>query len=184
MDNTKSDLQLISEYIKGDEKSLEILIKKYLKRVYNLVYSYMQNQADAEDATQEVFVKVWKNISKFDHKKSFKTWAFAIAKNTAIDYLKKKKAIPFSMFDTADGNYITDTIADKSPLASEMAEYRENEDIISESIMSLPEKYRKIVGLRLKDLTFKSIAEILGESINTVKSKYLRAIKLLKKNFL
>lgn len=192
MENTKSDLsaeismkadaQLISEYISGNETSFEILVKRYLKPVYNTVYSYAENQAEAEDIAQEVFVKIWKNIRKFNPEKSFKSWIFAIAKNTALDALKKKRAIPFSMFDTVDGNLITDTIADKSPLALEIAEYNENEAIIAESVMKLPIKYRKIVNLRLKDLTFRSIAGIMGESINTVKSKYLRAIKLLKKD--
>jgi RNA polymerase sigma-70 factor (ECF subfamily) len=182
MENIKSDIQLISEYISGDEKSLEILVKRYLKPVYNLVYGYAGNQADAEDIAQEVFVKIWKNIRKFNPEKSFKSWIFAIAKNTALDALKKKKAIPFSMFDTIDGNFITDTVADKSPLASEIAEYKENEAIIKGSLLKLPLKYQKIVSLRLKDLTFQSIAEIMGESINTVKSRYLRAIKLLKKD--
>jgi RNA polymerase sigma-70 factor (ECF subfamily) len=182
MENIKSDPQLISEYIKGDEKSLEILVKRYLKPVYNLAYGYTHNQADAEDVAQEVFVKIWKNISKFNTEKSFKSWIFAIAKNTALDTLKKKRAIPFSMFETIDGNSIADTVADKRPLASEIAEYKENEAIIAESVMKLPLKYRNIVNLRLKDMTFKSIAEIMDESVNTVKSKYFRAIKLLKKD--
>lgn len=182
MENIKSDSQLISEYISGNEKSFEILVKRYLKPVYNAVYGYAENQAEAEDIAQEVFVKIWKNIKKFNPEKSFKSWIFAIAKNTALDVLKKKKAVPFSVFDTVDGNSITDTVADKSPLASEIAEYNENEAIIAESVMKLPIKYQKIVSLRLKDLTFRNIAGIMGESINTVKSKYLRAIKLIKKD--
>lgn len=178
----KADSQLISEYVSGDEKSLEILVKRYLEPVYNLVCGYAQNQADAEDITQEVFVKIWKNIRKFNPEKSFKSWIFAIAKNTALDALKKKKAIPFSVFDTIDGNFIIDTVADKSPLASEIAEYMENEAIIADALMKLPAKYRNVISLRLKDMTFQSISETLRESINTVKSKYLRAIKLIKKD--
>ncbi|MFA6919366.1 MAG: sigma-70 family RNA polymerase sigma factor, partial [Patescibacteria group bacterium] len=92
------DEQLVQQYLSGDEKSLEVLIQKYLKPIYNFVYRYVGDMANAEDLTQEVFVKVWKNIKKFDRKKSFKTWIFCIAKNTAFDYLRKKKSIPLSNF--------------------------------------------------------------------------------------
>ena len=86
-----SDEQLINNYLKGDEKSLEILIHRYLKPIYNFVYRYVNNKQEAEDVTQEVFVKTWRNLKKFKRNKSFKTWIFSIAKNTAIDSFKKKK---------------------------------------------------------------------------------------------
>ena len=92
----RSDEQLVWDYLKSDEKSLELLIRRYLKPIYSFVYRYVGKAHDADDVTQDVFVKVWRNLKKFDREKSFKTWIFAIAKNTAFDHLKKKKAIPFS----------------------------------------------------------------------------------------
>ena len=91
MNSNESDKQLIINYLKGDEKSLELLIQSYLKPIYSFVYRCTGNTQDAEDVTQEVFVKVWRNLKKFDQRKSFKTWIFAIAKNTAFDHLKKRK---------------------------------------------------------------------------------------------
>ncbi len=102
----QDDRQLIYDYLKkGDEKSLEILIQRYLKPVYGFAYRYVGNVQEAEDIAQEVFVKVWKNLKKpalslskgFDPKKgNFKAWIFTIAKNTAFDFLKKKKSLQFS----------------------------------------------------------------------------------------
>ncbi len=91
-----SDQKLIANYLAGDEKSLEILINRYLRPIYSFVYRHVGNGEVAEDITQEVFVKVWRNLKKFDQNKSFKTWIFTIAKNTSFDFFKKKKAIPFS----------------------------------------------------------------------------------------
>ncbi|MBI4159946.1 sigma-70 family RNA polymerase sigma factor [Candidatus Wolfebacteria bacterium] len=73
------------------EVSLELLIRRYLKPIYGFTYRYVGAGQDTEDVTQETFVKVWRNLKKFDQNKSFKTWIFSIAKNTAIDFLKKKK---------------------------------------------------------------------------------------------
>jgi RNA polymerase sigma-70 factor (ECF subfamily) len=94
------DLKLIKQYLAGDEKSLDVLVKRYLKIIYGYSYRNVGNSADAEDITQETFLKVWKNIKKFDQSKSFKSWIFTIAKNTSIDYLRKKKSVPFSRFET------------------------------------------------------------------------------------
>jgi len=116
-----SDYQLINNYLKGDEESLEILIQRYLKPIYSFVYRYIGNAHETEDITQEVFVRMWRNLRKFDQQKSFKTWIFAIAKNASLDFLKKKKAIPFSRFENEQGkNMLTETLADSSPLPDEL----------------------------------------------------------------
>jgi len=84
------DSQLIADYLKGDEKSLEILFGRYLKPIYSFVYRFVGEGQEVEDVVQDIFLKVWRNLKKFDRSRSFKTWIFSIAKNTAIDYLKKK----------------------------------------------------------------------------------------------
>ena len=86
----KKEEQLVRDYLKGDENSLEILIGQYLKPIYSFIYRYVGNASEAEDITQEVFVRVWKNLKKFDQNKKFKTWIFGIAKNASIDWLRKK----------------------------------------------------------------------------------------------
>ena len=97
-----SDAQLTDSYLKGDEEAFKILAERYLKLVYNISWQYAENKAAAEDLTQETFVKVWKNLSRFDQTKSFKAWIAKIAKNTGLDHVKKKQAVSFSLLPGAD----------------------------------------------------------------------------------
>lgn len=90
-----SDEQLVVSYLKGDEKALEILIKRYLKLIYSFAFRFVSNSQEAEDIAQEVFIKMWRNLKKFDKNKKFKSWIFSIAKNTCLDTMKKKKIIRF-----------------------------------------------------------------------------------------
>jgi len=177
-----SDEQLVYQYIKGDETALNVLIKRYLKLIYSFAYRYVGNSADAEDITQKVFIQIWRNIRKFDRKRSFKIWLFKIAKNASIDFLRKKKSIPFSKFEKEDGkNIITDTITDPSPLSSELCERADDSRILNISMQKLPLKYRAVLSLRYNDhFTFREIAKFLGEPINTIISKHRRALSLLK----
>lgn len=178
-----NDAKLIEQYLKGDEKALELLIKKYLKPVYGFAFRYAGDPADADDIAQEVFVKVWRNIKKFDQQKNFKTWIFTITKNTAIDLLKKRRTIPFSNFEDEKGyNFIADNIPSQSLSPDQAAEKKEAAGLVSSVVRQLSSSYQKIISLRHdKDLSFQEIADFLGEPINTVKSRYRRAILAAKK---
>ncbi len=180
---SKSDQELVFSYLNGDLESLEVLIHTYLKPIYSFVYRYIGNSQDAEDITQETFVRTWRNLRKFDQQKSFKTWIFAIAKNTAIDHLKKKKAIPFSEFENEEGeNMITETLADPSPLPRELLERAGMAQVLISAMEKLSPKYRMVLFLRYNDhFNFREIAESLGESLNTIKSRHRRALIMLKK---
>jgi len=161
-----SDQQLMAAYLAGDNEALEILIKNYLKPIYNFVYRYIGNVQGAEDITQETFIKVWQNLKKFDQNKKFKTWIFQIAKNTCFDFLKKKKLILVSDFHNFQ------MAVNPAPCAVE----------INSLLEQLPLKYRLILFLRYNDhFTFREIAETLGEPLNTIKSRHRRALIMLKK---
>ncbi len=179
----ENDKKLIIEYLKGDEKSLELLIQQYLRPIYNFVYRYTGNVNEAEDITQEVFVRIWRNIKKFDLKKSFKTWIFSIAKNASIDFLRKKKSIPFSVFENGEGkNMLLETLFDTNLLPGELSERADMARTVNLAISELSPKYRAVLSLRHNnDFTFKEIAELLEERLNTVKSRYRRALIFLKK---
>lgn len=177
------DEQLITDYLAGDEQSLELLVKQYLKPIYSFVSRYVGNGQEAEDITQEVFVRVWRNLKKFDQNKSFKTWIFSIAKNASLDSLKKKKAIPFSEFDTEEGgNRITDTLADPSPLPLELLEKAGMAKILNAAMEKLSPQYRMVLFLRYNDhFNFREIAESLSEPLHTITSRHRRALIQLKK---
>jgi len=181
--NNLSDEQLVHDYLKHkDEKSLKILIGRYLKPIYGFVYKYTNLLNEAEDITQEVFVKVWRNLKKFDQNKSFKTWIFQIAKNTAIDFLRQKKNIPFSAFETDEGeNPLANTLIDQNPLPTEIFDQQNLAEKLTAAIDKLSEKYRQVLHLHYNNqFTFQEIAETLNEPIDTVKSRHRRALIVLK----
>ncbi len=186
-----SEKQLIENYFKGDEKSLEILIGRYLKPVYSFIYRYVGNAQEAEDITQEVFVRTWRNLKKFDKEKSFKTWIFSIAKNASFDFLRKsrsalggKKAVPFAELENEKEESILDRIIDPTPLPDAILEQKGITDILTKALQKISPKYRMVLFLRYNDhFTFQEIAESLGEPLNTVKSRYRRGLVILKNLF-
>lgn len=173
----EKDEKLVAKYLKGDEKSLEILIKRYLKPVYSFVYKRVNNFQEAEDITQEVFVKMWKNIRKFKKEKNFRTWIFTIAKNTTIDFLRKSKI--------ASATKINNTFLEKLASSFNLLEFFEKKDAankISLALEKLSTECRTIFSLRYNEyLTFREIAEILKQPLNTVKSRHRRLLIQLKK---
>ena len=179
-----NDEKLVEQYIKdNNEHALETLVKRYLPIIYGFIRNYTGNRDNAADITQEVFVKVWKNIKKFDSSKSFKTWIFTIAKHTAIDWLKKKNALPFSMLDDADAEKsFADSLTDKSPSILEKLSLKESSRELKMAIEQLPFGYSSVINLHInQEFSFREIAMILKEPLNTVKSRYRRGLIFLKK---
>jgi RNA polymerase sigma-70 factor (ECF subfamily) len=178
-----SDQQLIADYLKGNEESLEILIKRYLKPIYSFVYRYIGNKQEAEDIAQEVFIKTWRNLKRFNQNKNFKTWIFTIAKNTSIDWLRKKKSVPLSYFENEEGeNALAKTLRNPAPLPDEIIEQTNIRELLNAAVNQLAPKYRMVLLLRYNDhFTFKEIGKILGQPLNTVKSQHRRALIKLKK---
>lgn len=177
-----SDLRLIIQYLHGDEKSLEFLIRQYLKPIYGFVYRFVGNPHEAHDVTQEVLVKMWRNLRKFDQNKNFKTWLFSIAKNTCLDYVRKKKAVPFSHLETKDdAEDISGTIEDPAPLPSEFFDNFGLAEKLNAALQKLAPLYCMVFLLYYHEqFTFQEIAEILEEPLNTVKSRHRRGIMQLR----
>jgi len=180
MPEEKDDKTIIFEYLKGDQKALEFLVKKYLNHIYSFIYKNVGDPEAAEDITQEVFVRVWKNIRKFDLNKDFKPWIFQIAKNASIDYLRKRKTIPFSRFENSQGqNMLTETLADNGPGILERLNTKTE---FEKAIVGLSEKDKNLIQLRhSQGMSFKEIAQKMNSSINTIKSRYRRTIKNMQK---
>ncbi len=181
--NNYSDEQLIEAYLKGDREAFNFLIKRYLSPIFNYALNFVKDTAAAEDLTQEVFVKVWRKIKKYNNKYKFKNWLYAIAKNTCLDYLKKNRNINFSEFNLADDNLLFENLIRETSLSpQEKLELAHETNILNSAIEKLPEKYKQTVKLHyLSGFKFREIAGMLKESIETVKSRNRRALIYLKK---
>lgn len=177
------DQQLISDGLSGDEEAITFLIDRHLKSVFNFIYRLVGKSKDAEDITQETFVKMWRNLKKYRHSDNFKTWLFTIARNTAIDWMRKKKSVAFSDFENEEGeNLFTDNLRDPEPLPDEIFAKAEEKNLLREKLDSLSPSHREIIFLYYTEhLTFSEIGAILGKSLNTVKSRHRRALMELRK---
>ncbi len=179
-----TDEKLVQMYLGGDEKALEELVRRYLPLIYSFSRRYSGNTDNASDIAQEVFVKVWKNIKKFDQSKNFKSWIFTIAKHAALDWLKKRNAVPFSLLqEKKEDEGFEESIADPNQLSAIDRIYQESlSRELALAIGKLQPKYSQVINLyHNQDLNFREISEILSESINTVKSRYRRGLDLLRK---
>ncbi len=178
-----TDEKLVELYLKKqDEHALEVLVKRYLPLVFGFARRYVGDRDNASDITQEVFVKVWKNLNQFDRTKNFRTWIFTIARNTALDWLKKKNALPFSVIQNEQkGADFSDSLVDEAASIFEQLLLKETSDKLAMAFAQIPSNYAAIINLHINDgLNFREIAESLGVSLNTIKSRYRRGISLLK----
>jgi len=177
--------QILDRIISGDESAFSEITGLYLKLIYNFVYRLIGDRDTAEDLTQETFVKAWKNLKSFDQSKNFRTWLYIIAKNTAFDWLKKKKEIPFSTFMDEKGESWLENVADENILPDEILERKNIAEELEEILSKLPPHYRAILLLHYKeDFSLHKIAEILGEPYNTIKSRHQRGLGKLRESIL
>tara|TARA_B110001450_G_scaffold118863_1_gene112084 strand:- start:154 stop:738 length:585 start_codon:yes stop_codon:yes gene_type:complete len=169
MNASYSDSILVSDYINGNEKALEILVIKHKTRVYNFIYSKVYNVDLSEDLFQDTFIKVIKNLKKgnYNEEGKFLPWLMRIAHNLIIDHFRKSNRMP--KFESKDKDFdILTMIKDSS--------YNVEKQIIIDQISSdvrmlldkLPGDQKQVVYMRLfKDMSFKEIAENTNVSINT-----------------
>ncbi|MFA6364835.1 MAG: RNA polymerase sigma factor [Candidatus Paceibacterota bacterium] len=177
-----TDEELVRAYLSGDTTAFSHLVEQYTNYIYNFVRRFITQKNDAEDITQEIFIKAWKHLSSFDETRSFKTWLFTIAKNTTFDYIRRKREILFSDIEDVHGEYwIEESIEDSAPLPITLFERKEVSEFIANALQKLPIHERTILILYYQnEFTFEEIAKILRKPMNSVKSTHFRALKKLK----
>ena len=176
-----TDQELIAKHLNGDRDAFALLVKRHLRSVY-FFCSRLVGAEDANDAAQETFIKVWKNLKKFDDKKSFKVWLYRIARNTCLDQLKKKKSVVFSDLKKEDDeSSFEEGLADERKGADEILVDEERKSEIFAAVRRLSIIYQEVFDLYYQEqLTFQEIADVTGTSINTVKSRHRRGLNELR----
>ncbi|WP_312475235.1 RNA polymerase sigma factor [Neobacillus sp.] len=158
------------------EAQIDIIYHRYYLEVYRFLMCFSGNQNDAEDLTQEVFIRVLNNLSNINSIVNFKTWIFSIAKHVAIDHYRKRR---FSSLFT-DGFFKHIVSTEKEP--NEVYEQNEMKRLVHGAISKLKPNYRAVVILRgINEFSIKETSEILQCSESKVKVDYHRALKELKK---
>lgn len=176
----ENDAQLVSETILGKQGSFETLVTRYTTPIYNFAFRLTGNTQTAEDITQETFVKVWKNIKKYNPSQAFRSWIFTIARNTATDHLRKKVTVPFSMLGGEDYEF-EDTLSDEATLPDEAISKIEDVHVLETFLETLPPDYRTVIILHYQEnMTFDEIGKVLNKPLNTVKSHHRRALEKLR----
>ncbi|MDB4984458.1 MAG: polymerase subunit sigma-24 [Patescibacteria group bacterium] len=172
------ELQWIKDSIKGDQSAFAELVRHYTAQIYNFCYRLTGNVQTAEDATQETFIKVWKNLKKFDAKQSFRAWIFTIARNTTTDFLRKKKSIPFSNIGNNTEEFaFEDILESDDEHIEETIGKVQDAHYVEKLLDEVPPDTKTVLTLYYQsDMTFDEIARVLGKSINTVKSQHRRAL--------
>ena len=181
--NMPSDEELVEQIKKGDDKAFQQLMERYIKHIFNFIRQYIRTPEDAEDVTQDTFFKTWKYIKRFKDNMKFKPWLFTIARNTALDHIKKKKAVTFSDINNADDENMAfeETIADTELLPPELFAQVELADEMKEVLSILHPDHQAVLTMHYQqDMTFEEIAEIMDKPMNTVKSWHRRSLSKVK----
>ena len=172
----EKDEELIISYKSGNQESFKVLIERHSFSVYNMA-AQMIGKENAKDVSQEVFIKAWKNIRRFDSSKaSFKTWLMKIARNSTIDFLRKRKVYSFSEISKDEMDF-GETLKDEELLPPEVLQKLDDKNTLIDVLKKLNEDEREILVLYYEEeMTFDEIGKVLEKPMNTVKSMHRRAI--------
>lgn len=171
----------------GDIDAFERLVRKYEKYVCTTVYSVVRNYDDSLDIAQEVFLKLYHNIGSFKEESSFSSWLYRIAKNSALDFLRKERNTRQNISlvtESSDGEEVQMEIADTSDKSSPEASMlqKERNELLYSALNELSDEHKEIILLRdINGYAYEEITGILGIEQGTVKSRLFRARENLRK---
>ena len=177
------DRTLVVRILEGDRDLFGVLSKRYEKRVVNYVYRIIHRYEDAHDLTQEIFVKVYLALDRYDPKYQFSTWLFRIAQNSAIDALRKKSImeVPLARPTEDEPAGKEREFADGGVSPYRALKNKQLSAAIDKAVENLPPDYRELIQLRhFGELSYEEIASMKKLPLGTVKNKLFRARNLLK----
>ena len=178
------DALLVQELQAGSEDAFAYLLKLYQDPVFNLIAHIVENNADAADVLQDVFLKVFRGIRHFHGESSLKTWVYRIAVHEASNHrrsrIRRHRREPFSLEESTTEP--VRSLADaRAETPYQVLEQSERQDLVKRALASLAQPYRTVVVLReIEGLSYEEIARVLGVAEGTVKSRLMRGRELLR----
>jgi len=182
---SRDEAQMIASILAGNSQAFHELIRPYERSVYVMALSLLKNEADAEDAAQEAFLKAYRNLAGFRAEAKFSTWLISIVLNEARSRLRRKSAVKMESLDEPQdeqGHVSPALLRDWREIPSEAVERGEVRVLLQQAISDLPPIYREIFLLRdVEELSIDESATALGISVSAVKVRLHRARLMLQK---
>jgi RNA polymerase sigma-70 factor (ECF subfamily) len=174
------DSEVVGVFLTGEERAFQELVERYQTRLLNFVYRTIGDREKAEDLVQEVFIRVYRHLHRFDRSKKFSTWIYTIASNLAKNELRNRSRNPLVLFQTIRKNWQDDDrplqFEDATSRPDDLYRKRHLRALVEESVAKLPEHHRQVFVLReLEGKSYEEIAEITACNLGTVKSRLNRA---------
>jgi RNA polymerase sigma-70 factor, ECF subfamily len=178
---TQDDSAVVSAFLNGEERAFQELVERYQTRLLNFIFRTIGDRERAEDLVQEVFIRVYRHIHRFDRSKKFSTWVYTIASNLAKNELRNRSRNPLVLFQTMRGTAREDDdrplqFEDTTARPDDLYRKRHLRELVEETVAQLPEHHRQVFVLReLEGKSYEEIAEITDCNLGTVKSRLNRA---------
>ncbi len=185
-DAVSTDIDLVARAAAGEGVCFDRLVERYHRQIANFVFRMVGNYETSLDLTQEVFIKVYGSLGRFNPEFKFSTWIYKIASNTAIDYLRKQ-SVSVSPLYLVSGNdeEFELPIPARGPSPERALERTERSAQIEEAISKLPTRYRELIVLRhVGELSYDEISEVTGLPLGTVKNRIFRAREAMRKHLI
>ena len=178
-----TDETLVATILDGQPELYRELVTRYKGRLVNYLYRMFRNEEDAHDLAQDVFLKVFGALDRFDPKYRFSTWLFRVAQNAAIDTIRKRrlKLVSIHRPETAESNGGEWELPGNEPTPYQQARNVERGAAIREAIERLPIEYQELIAMRhYGELSYDEIARLKRMPLGTVKNKLFRGRQMLK----
>ena len=177
---TLDDSAVVTAFLGGEERAFQELVERYQTRLLNFVFRTIGDREKAEDLVQEVFIRVYRHLHRFDRSKKFSTWIYTIASNLAKNELRNRSRNPLVLFQTIRKNWQDDDrplqFEDNTTRPDDLYRKRHLRALVEDSVSQLPEHHREVFVLReLEGKSYEEIAEITSTNLGTVKSRLNRA---------
>src|SRR5215218_4592555 len=176
------DGDVVASFLDGEERAFQELVERYQTRLLNFIYRTIGDREKAEDLVQEVFIRVYRHLHRFDRSKKFSTWAYTIASNLAKNELRNRSRNPLVLFQTLRGTQGADEeerplqFEDTTSRPDDLFRKRHLRALVEDTVAKLPEHHRQVFVLReLEGKSYEEIAEITACNLGTVKSRLNRA---------